>query len=293
MVLGPKKTWAFAHVSPGWVVSLSDRTKEVYPTRPVSAPSRSCLSATENLLQLHGHWYVELRVGARCRIAVGAPVHEACGVAEAVALEVLVRHFGDQLDTDRLPAQILAAGPATLGARPALRRIAGISFCPPAPRVFVERAGAVRRQLLQQLFADRRGKAAGDAHMVEHTVAVEQPEQQRPNSPLLVLAIAADRTVGGALMLHLQHSALTLAVLVILALGHDAVEPRPLETLEPFLGQGAVGGRGREQHRRFRRLQRALQPLPTVAERRAAKIVAAFRQQIEGHERGGRVGRQL
>ena len=77
-------------------------------------------SDAEHFAQLDRHRHVELRVRARRRLAVGAPAHEARGVAEAVALQVLERDLGDQLDAQRLPAQVLARVPPALRAGPAL-----------------------------------------------------------------------------------------------------------------------------------------------------------------------------
>src|SRR5262245_48512549 len=99
-------------------------------------------SDPEDLLQLHGNRHVELLVGARRRLAVGAPALEARGVAEAVALHVLVGDLGDQAQPQRLPAEVLARVPPALRAGPALTGALGfgLRFRPPAPRVVVERA---------------------------------------------------------------------------------------------------------------------------------------------------------
>ena len=55
--------------------------------------------------ELHGHRHVELLVGARRGSRAASA--EAAGVAEPVALHVLVRDLGDELDAQRLPAQVL------------------------------------------------------------------------------------------------------------------------------------------------------------------------------------------
>src|SRR6478735_12741712 len=86
-----------------------------YPLRV--GPNRS---DAEDLVQLHGHRRVELLVGARRRLAVGSPALEARGVAEAVALQVLVRDLGHEVEAQGLPAEVLARVPAALRAGSAL-----------------------------------------------------------------------------------------------------------------------------------------------------------------------------
>ena len=114
---------------------------------------------------------------------------------------------------------------------------------PVAPRVAVERAVAVGRELVDQLGSPRRGEAAGDPDVVQHAVVVVEAEQQRPDpQAVLVRTGAGDHDVGGALVLHLQHRALALGVGAVERLGHDAVEPRALEALEPTRGESRLGG---------------------------------------------------
>ena len=76
------------------------------PTRP--QPS----GGPEDLGQLVGDRRVQLVVGARRRVAVGAPAHEGRGVAEAVVLQVVVGHLADPLGAHRLPGHVLARVPA-------------------------------------------------------------------------------------------------------------------------------------------------------------------------------------
>ena len=94
-------------------------------------------SEAEDLVQLHGHRHLELLVGARRRLAVGAPALEPGGVAEAVALQVLVGDLGDETRCATAPssgpcprstgsARRVAAGPtpsasAPSGLRPSSR----------------------------------------------------------------------------------------------------------------------------------------------------------------------------
>ena len=83
---------------------------------------RTCEGAsdTEDFAELDRDGRVELRVVARLRLAVGTPPREACGVTEAVALEMLVRDLGDELDAHRLPGEVLPGVPPAEGAGPAL-----------------------------------------------------------------------------------------------------------------------------------------------------------------------------
>ena len=66
----------------------------------------------EDALQLVGRRHLELIVAAVLGRLVGAPAHELRGVAEAVALHVVVGDLADALGAQRLPAQVLAAVPA-------------------------------------------------------------------------------------------------------------------------------------------------------------------------------------
>src|SRR5688572_24710727 len=63
---------------------------------------------------------LELIVAAVLRRLVVAPAHERRGVAEAVALHVVVLHFAHPFDAQRLPREILAGAPPAMPARHAL-----------------------------------------------------------------------------------------------------------------------------------------------------------------------------
>src|SRR6478735_6712632 len=78
-------------------------------------------SAAEDLLQLERRRHLQLVVAAVLRRLVVAPAHEGRRVPEAVALQVVVLHLADPLRPQRLPAQVLAAAPARLGAGHAAR----------------------------------------------------------------------------------------------------------------------------------------------------------------------------
>src|SRR5256885_11404822 len=75
----------------------------------------------ELLLELVRGCDLELIVAAVLRLLVRAPAQEIGCVAEAVALHVVVLHFADALDPQRLPRQILAGAPAALAAGHARR----------------------------------------------------------------------------------------------------------------------------------------------------------------------------
>ena len=95
----------------------------------------------EDLLELVRSRDLELIVGAVVRRLVGAPALETAAWRNAVALHVVVLHFADALDAQRLPRQILARAPAALAARHARRR--RLARCRPlAPGMIVERVSA-------------------------------------------------------------------------------------------------------------------------------------------------------
>ena len=60
---------------------------------------------------------LELVVAAVARPLVGPPAQEDRGVAEAIALQVVVLHLAHPLDPQRLPRQVLARAPAALRRR--------------------------------------------------------------------------------------------------------------------------------------------------------------------------------
>src|SRR5262245_21977055 len=70
----------------------------------------------EDLLELVRSRDLELIVPAILGPLVGPPAQKKGGVAETLALQMVVLHFADPFDADRLPRQILARAPATLSA---------------------------------------------------------------------------------------------------------------------------------------------------------------------------------
>src|SRR5207237_5582692 len=139
------------------------------------------IARPEDTLELVGGRDLELVVAAVLRALVRTPAEELGGVAEPRPLHVVVRDLAGPLGAQRLPAQILAAIPATgragkplpLGARFLL------GHGPVAPRMALERVRAQRRQLGHQLLAHRVGEGGGDAHVVQRVLVVVQAEQER------------------------------------------------------------------------------------------------------------------
>src|SRR5205085_5628093 len=157
------------------------------------------------------------------------------------ALHVVVRDFDHALRTQRLPAQVLAAIPSAGAAGHALARLFG--FLPVTPRVTVERSLAQRRELLHELLAHDVAERRGDADVMERAVVIVEAEQERADHrarAVLVPAKARDDAVGRARVLDLDHRALARLVRRVEPLGHDAVEPRAFEALEPVLGERAI-----------------------------------------------------
>src|SRR5439155_5468478 len=95
------------------------------------APSGAPRPGREDLGELVGTRHLELVV-ATCRgPLVRPPAQEGRGVAEAVALQVVVFHLAHAFDAQRLPGEILAGAPATLRARHAGAPRAGLRPCSP------------------------------------------------------------------------------------------------------------------------------------------------------------------
>src|SRR3989442_1394050 len=77
-------------------------------------------SGPKHLLQLVGRRDFELIVAAVAGLFVGPPPLEYRRMPEPITLEVIVLHFCDALDAQRLPRHVLPCAPATLRA-PRLR----------------------------------------------------------------------------------------------------------------------------------------------------------------------------
>ncbi len=215
------------------------------------------------------------------------------GVTEAPALHVVVRHLGDALDPEWLPAQVLVGVPA---ARPArlLRRLVHV-VGPISPRVAFEGVLAKGLELGGELDAPLVGEARGHADVVQRAARVVEPEQQRAHvgaGAVLVPAKARDDRVAGALVLDLEHRALARLVGAVSRLGHHTVEARALEAMKPVLCDGAVGRRGRQVDRRVHALQHRHEPRAPLDERERAQIFVADREDVPEHDRRGGLGRE-
>src|SRR4051794_31911049 len=108
--------------------------------KPRTDQSRPSVLRPEQAVELGRHGLVELVVGAGSGILVGPPPHEPSGVTEpatlvarraALPLHVLEGDLGHQLEPDRVPREVLAAGPARLAPGHPVRGL--LRFGPLAP----------------------------------------------------------------------------------------------------------------------------------------------------------------
>src|SRR6478735_8822343 len=96
------------------------RNNRSFLPRLIRGPGWTLPCGTEDRGKLKSRSDFELIVAAvRGRLVV-TPAKERRSVAEAITLHVVVLHFADPLDTERLPRQILAGAPAAHAARHAL-----------------------------------------------------------------------------------------------------------------------------------------------------------------------------
>ena len=151
-------------------------------------------------------------------------------------------------------------------------------------------------ELLDQLGAAGRGERRRDADVLQPAVGVQAEQQRAEQRPLgrrgLVLPVAGDDDVRGALVLDLQHRAAVGGVRRPERLGDDAVEPGALERAEPLLGLGRVARRPGQVDRGYDARERLLEPGPAHLERLVDQRLVAEREQVEGHEAGRRLLRQ-
>src|SRR5215470_4284470 len=113
---------------------------------------------------------------------------------KAAPLHVVVRHFDDELGTQRLPRQILALTPPAADAGPSLWRslIRLFPIRPLAPRITLERVLAIRRKKGHELVSLRGREARADAHVLEPSFVVVQAEQQRTDRRALPPFVPAE-----------------------------------------------------------------------------------------------------
>ena len=170
----------------------------------------------------------------------------------------------------------------------------GLGVGPLAPRVVGQRDAPQRGDLVDQLAAPGGGERRGHADVVQRPLVVVQAEQQRPDAlAVLVPAEPGHHAVGGALVLHLPHRPLVLAVGGVARLGHHAVEPGALEarrTSPRPSSASSVSGvtctcdrpDGTTSSSRRRRSSNGA----------SRQVAIAQGEQVEGHERRRRLGRQ-
>src|SRR5207253_8563353 len=193
------------------------------------APSGTPRPGREDLGELVGTRHLELVVATGGGALVRPPAQEGRGVAEAVALQVVVFHLAHALDAQRLPGEILAGAPATLRARHAGAPRVGLGPC--SPGVLVQGVLAQGRELFHELLAHRYGEGRGHADVLQRAAVIVQAEQQRADRVLARLVPAKSRhhAVGGAGVLDLDHGALAGLVGECRRLGDDAIQARALE----------------------------------------------------------------
>src|SRR5438309_10899797 len=89
----------------------SSNIQEVLNT--AEAEPKAIDGLSEEVLQLDRRFGLELGEGARLRILVGPPAHEADPVTEAPVFESIEGHLADQLRAQGLPGQVAVLRPAT------------------------------------------------------------------------------------------------------------------------------------------------------------------------------------
>src|SRR5712664_1876760 len=138
---------------------VSHSHKPAPRSRQTAARSGAFGADRKHLLQLVGRCDLELIVAAVAGLLVGAPPLECRRMSEAIALEMIVLHFGNPLDAQRLPRHVLAGAPATLRSPHAARlRLGPPPPPPPPPRPFapgmvLQRVLPQWRQFLHELLA--------------------------------------------------------------------------------------------------------------------------------------------
>jgi hypothetical protein len=208
------------------------------------------LPAPEHAFQFEWRRDLQLVVAAFCRAAVWAPAQEGGGVPEAIALQVVVLHFADPFDAERLPRQVF----------PALQRLwpPGIRLMASALAVARPSTGArpapsrAARQFVGELAPAGHRERRRDADVMERPLLVVEAEQQRPDEIAsgLVPSKPGDDAVGRALVLDLEHRALARLIRQRVGLGDDTVETGAFEPLQPLGSDRSIARDRREVDRR-------------------------------------------
>src|SRR5262245_46510655 len=95
---------------------------------------------------------------------------------------MVVADFAHQLGPERLPREIFSAVPAAGHSGTALRLLLRGPLGPARPGMILERALAVRRELLDQLFAPLLGERSGHADVLELALFIIEAEEQRADA---------------------------------------------------------------------------------------------------------------
>src|SRR5688500_18168146 len=226
----------------------SGRLKSIWNRR--SRRSAAGAARPENLLELVRRRNFELVVSAFVRRLVGPPPQKRRGVPEPIALQVVVLHFADPLDAERLPRQILAGAPAALPARHPLS--GSLRLGPLAPRMRLQRVLPQRLQLFDERLACSHRERGSHADVVQPAFVVVETQEQRADGvrAALVPSETGDDAVGGARVLYLEHRALAGHVRLIVRLCNDTIEPCAFEPLQPLGRQFSIASDRCEIHGR-------------------------------------------
>ena len=249
------------------------------------------LLAAENFFELLGWHDFQLLVGAGLRFSVAAPTAELRGVAEAVALHVIIGDFNDELGAQGFPRQIFSLAPAALAAGHALWGIGGRGNggIPFLPGMMSESVSAVRCEEFGKFETFFGGETGTNANMLERSGVIVEPEEEGADGEIafLVPAKTGDDTIAIAFVLDLEHGAFIGLIDAGEGLCNDAVETGSFKALEPIGRDIGVGGGGCEVNGRRGRGEQFLQPFAPEMEGLAAQIAIAFAEQVEEDE-GGR-----
>jgi hypothetical protein len=121
---------------------------------------------------------------------------------------------------------------------------------------------------------------------MERAGIVEQAQEEGADAfAVLVSAESGDDTVGGSLVLDLEHDPLVGEIVKVRGLDDHAIESRPFEAREPVRSHiGVLGGRC-QVDRRLGSLQQLLEHLSALPVRRLHVRGVVVCQEVEGDER--------
>src|ERR1700760_2609146 len=97
----------------------------------------------------------------------------------------------------------------------------------------------IRRQKIDQLAALLIRETGAHADVLQHTRAVEEPEEQGSDHGPLTFFMPAETghdAIAVPFVLHLEHDAFVRLIKACAWFGHHAVEPRPFEAMKPVRG---------------------------------------------------------